>query len=158
MNLYKTNFNVLKSVNEVNNIVKALVHKKNIEISVNCSDENIEIYADEQKFHQIMYNLLSNAIKFTDENGKVIVGIKNEKDKLCVYVKDNGIGIDPKFHGKIFAKFQQIDNSYTRKQGSTGLGLTITKELIEMHGGKIFLQSKVNEGTTFTFEIPLKEQ
>jgi signal transduction histidine kinase len=158
MNLYKNNFNVYRAVNEVNNIIKALANKKNIEITIECKDENIEIYADEQKFHQIMYNLLSNAIKFTDEGGKVEAGISTKKGNLVVYVRDNGIGIEEKYHGKIFAKFQQVDSSYTRKQGSTGLGLAITKELIELHNGKIFIDSQINKGTTFTFELPLNEK
>lgn len=156
MKLCKEKFNALNSVNEVCNVVRAIANKKNISISINCEDENIEIKADEQKFHQIMYNLLSNAIKFTEKDGNVNVDIYQDKDYLRVSVQDNGIGIEEKYHGKIFAKFQQVDSSYTRKQSSTGLGLTITKELVEMHGGKIWLQSKVNEGTTFTFEIPLR--
>jgi len=70
-------------------------------------------------------------------------------------VKDTGIGIDPKYHGKIFAKFVQLDSAYTKKESSTGLGLTITKELVELHNGKISLISEINNGSTFIVEIPL---
>ena len=79
------------------------------------------------------------------------------KEKNCfrLAVHDNGIGIDPKYHGKIFAKFVQLDSAYTKKESSTGLGLTITKELVELHGGKISLISEINNGSTFIVEIPL---
>ena len=70
-------------------------------------------------------------------------------------VHDNGIGIDEKYHGKIFAKFVQLDSAYTKKESSTGLGLTITKELVELHGGKISLISEINNGSTFIVDIPL---
>ena len=157
MKLYKTDFIIYEAINETINITRALADKKNISVENTCIDKDLKLNADKQKFQQIMYNLLSNAVKFTDENGKIEVGINHIKNKVQVYVKDNGIGIDPKYHGKIFAKFQQVDNSYTRKQSSTGLGLTITKELVELHDGKIWIQSEVNKGTTFTFELPLKQ-
>ena len=69
-------------------------------------------------------------------------------------IHDNGIGIDKKYHGKIFAKFVQLDSAYTKKESSTGLGLTITKELTELHGGKISVKSEVNNGSDFIVEIP----
>ena len=111
--------------------------------------------ADSQKFNQILYNLLSNAIKFTNENGNIEIGIKELENSVQVYVKDDGIGIDKKYHGKIFGKFEQVDSSQYGKGASTGLGLTITKELIEMHNGKIWVESRIHNGTTFTFELPL---
>ena len=110
---------------------------------------------DAQKINQVLYNLLSNAVKFTKENGNIEVGLKNNKAAIQIYVKDDGIGIDKKYHGKIFGKFEQIDNSYTGKYASTGLGLTITKELIELHNGKIWLESSPDKGTTFIFELPV---
>jgi len=158
MKLCKEYFNITQVTKESVNIVTPLANKKNISIKVISEDENLEIYADQQKYQQIMYNLLSNSIKFTDDNGFVEVKIEASENVARVHVKDNGIGIDPKYHGKIFAKFQQVDSSYTRKQSSTGLGLTITKELIELHGGKIWIESKLNEGTTFTFELPVNER
>ena len=76
------------------------------------------------------------------------------KINLIPFHYDNGIGIDKKYHGKIFAKFVQLDSAYTKKESSTGLGLTITKELVELHGGKISLISEINNGSTFIVEIP----
>lgn len=157
MQIYKKNFVVYSAVYEVLNVVSAILDKKNIVIKIICEDKNIEIFADYRKFQQILYNLLSNAAKFTPENGKIEIGISKSDNNLKIYVKDNGIGIDIKFHEKIFLKFQQVDNSYTRKQGSTGLGLTITKELVEMHNGKIWIESNPGKGATFFILLPLNQ-
>ncbi|MDD3593876.1 MAG: GAF domain-containing sensor histidine kinase [Candidatus Gastranaerophilales bacterium] len=154
MKIIKLKFDAKRSILEVINVVNSLALKKEITIFTKLPAAKIEVTADEQKFDQIMYNLLSNAIKFTDKKGKIEVGIKKSKNKILFYVKDNGIGIDEKYHGKIFGKFEQVDSSYSSKYSSTGLGLTITKELVEMHGGKIWLESRLNNGTTFWFELP----
>ena len=100
--------------------------------------------------------MLSNAIKITKENGKIETGYTKKGDSVEIYVKDNGIGIDKKYHGKIFAKFVQLNNIYSKKDSSTGLGLTITKELVELHGGKITFESKVDVGSTFYVTHPLE--
>lgn len=155
MSLNKTNFNVTLAIDEVLNIVRSLAAKKEIKIKKSFAYESQEVFADFKKFQQIMYNLLSNAIKYTSDNGNIEVGFDTYEDKVTFYVKDDGVGIDPKYHGKIFAKFQQVENIYTKSESSTGLGLTITKEFIEMHNGKIWVESKTNEGTTFFFELPI---
>ena len=130
-----------------------LALKKGISINADV-DNDFEVYADYQKIQQILYNLVSNAIKYSPENDIVdIAAISNDKC-FKIAVHDNGVGIDPKYHGKIFAKFVQLDNAYTKKESSTGLGLTITKELAELHGGKVSIISEVNNGSTFIVEIP----
>lgn len=154
MSLNKSSFDVELAVDEVLNITRSLADKKNITFKKDYYHSKILINADFKKLQQILYNLLSNAIKYTNPNGEIEIGFTKDKDKVRFFVKDNGIGIEEKYHGKIFAKFQQIENVYTKKESSTGLGLTITKEFVEMHGGKIWLESKVNEGTTFIFELP----
>ena len=155
MQLSKEIFNVKSAVDEALNIVSPLLVQKKQNIKFECKDKFFEISADRRKFHQILYNLISNAIKFTPENGIIeIIAVKDGKN-LRLSVKDNGIGIAPEFHEKIFGKFQQVDSSYSTKQGSTGLGLTITKELVKLHGGKIFLESKLSKGATFTFTLPV---
>ena len=77
-----------------------------------------------------MYNLVSNAIKYSPENDEIEIAVAHSGNSFQIAVHDNGIGIDPKYHGKIFAKFVQLDSAYTKKESSTGLGLTITKELL----------------------------
>lgn len=155
MRILKSELDICLIIREVVNIVKSLADKKSITLKCNIPDSPVVIMADSQKFNQILYNLLSNAIKFTNENGNIEIGIKELENSVQVYVKDDGIGIDKKYHGKIFGKFEQVDSSQYGKGASTGLGLTITKELIEMHNGKIWVESRIHNGTTFTFELPL---
>jgi len=156
MRLLKINLNITLLIQEALNIVKSLAAKKNIKLTAKMPDEPVFIMADAQKFNQIMFNLLSNAIKFTNENGNIEVGVAVLEDKVQIYVKDDGVGIDPKYHGKIFGKFEQVENTHSNKYASSGLGLTITKELIEMHEGRIWLERKLNNGTTFAFELPIE--
>lgn len=153
MKIVKSTFPISRAINEVCNILLPLAQKKNIHLDAQMQYD-FEVFADYQKIQQILYNLISNAIKYSPENNQVdIAVIKGEKD-FKIAVHDNGIGIDPKYHGKIFAKFVQLDSAYTKKESSTGLGLTITKELVELHGGKISLISEINNGSTFIVEIP----
>lgn len=149
-------YNLQTSFNEVVNIVRPLANKKRIKLEKSAKDF-VEIEADYQKIQQILYNLLSNAIKFTPEDGEIHIGYTVDKKHVTMFVKDNGIGIDKKYEGKIFAKFVQLNNIYSKKESSTGLGLTITKELVELHNGKIHFESVVGEGTTFFVKLPLTQ-
>lgn len=155
--LVRSTFHISRALNEVCNILEPLAIKKSITLN-KILDEDFEVYADYQKIQQILYNLVNNAIKFSPENGQVDIEGKNEGDVFSIKVHDNGIGIDKKYHGKIFAKFVQLDSAYTKKESSTGLGLTITKELVELHGGKISIMSEVNNGSTFIVSIPLLKE
>ena len=151
--IVKSTFMISRAVDEVMNILSPLANKKQISLIRNFT-EDFEVYADYQKIQQILYNLVSNAIKFTPEHGQVSILAKLGQDNFKLVVHDTGIGIDEKYHGKIFAKFVQLDSAYTKKESSTGLGLTITKELAELHGGKISVISEINNGSTFIVEIP----
>lgn len=153
MKIVKSTFPISRAVLEVSNILAPLSDKKNIKLNI-ALPEDFEIFADYQKIQQILYNLISNAIKFSPENDVVEIAVVKTASSYQIAVHDNGIGIDKKYHGKIFAKFVQLDSAYTKKESSTGLGLTITKELVELHGGKISLISEVNNGSTFIVEIP----
>ena len=153
MKVVKSRFWISRGVNEVSNLLMPLANKKGISIVANIP-EDFEVFADYQKIQQILYNLVSNAIKYSPENDEVEISVTCDNDSYRITVHDNGIGIDPKYHGKIFAKFVQLDNAYTKKESSTGLGLTITKELVELHEGKISLVSEVNNGSTFIVDIP----
>ncbi len=141
-----------RTIEEVINILEPLYKNKNIKVEFISNYDGI-IKADYQKFQQILYNLLSNAIKYTQEGGKIeIISTTCDKDYI-LKIKDNGIGIDKKYHNKIFKKFIHLNNIYTKNQSSTGLGLTITKELVKLHNGKITLESELNKGTTFIMEF-----
>lgn len=153
MKIVKSAFWISRAVDEVCNILSPLAQKKNINLD-KVMEVDFEVFADYQKIQQILYNLVSNAIKYSPENNTVEISVSTDDDSFKISVHDNGIGIDKKYHGKIFAKFVQLDSAYTKKESSTGLGLTITKELVELHGGKISLISEVNNGSTFIVEIP----
>lgn len=154
--LNKTKFNLFLCVNEVLNILKPLYSEKNINIQ-NLIDENIEVFADYQKLQQIFFNLLSNAIKFTREDGEIKVFAKLSTKNIMISVADNGIGIAKENHKRIFKKFEQIASNEGGSTNSTGLGLTITKELVKLHGGTITLESELNEGAEFKIKLPLGE-
>lgn len=153
MNVNYSKFDLNMSINEVINVIKPLSQKKNITLACDIKP-NIELEADYQKIQQILYNLLSNAIKFTPNNGQISIITEFEDDFVTIKIKDTGIGIDSKYLGKIFGKFVQLHSVYTKKESSTGLGLTITKELVELHKGKIYVESKINEGSTFIVKLP----
>ena len=157
MSLNYMNFDVKSSLEEVLNVVRTLAEKKNISIKKDYPNESIQVCADFKKFQQIVYNLLSNAIKYNNKNGEINISFSFDDTNLRVAVQDSGVGIAKENHEKIFEKFQQVENIYTKTESSTGLGLTITKEFVEMHGGRIWLESKLDEGATFIFEIPLKQ-
>ena len=154
MKIVKSTFPISRAITEVCNILLPLAQKKNIHINAAMSYD-FEVFADYQKIQQILYNLVSNAIKFSPKDDEIEIAVVHGEKSFKIAVHDNGVGIDPKYHGKIFAKFVQLDNAYTKKESSTGLGLTITKELVELHAGKISLISEVNNGSTFIVEIPL---
>ncbi len=153
MKIVKSVFWISRAVDEVTNILLPLAQKKNIKL-LKIMQVDFEVFADYQKIQQILYNLISNAIKYSPENNTVDITVSADNEKFKIAVHDNGIGIDKKYHGKIFAKFVQLDSAYTKKESSTGLGLTITKELVELHGGKISVISEINNGSTFIVEIP----
>ena len=116
-----------------------------------------KVLADFDKTHQIMTNLIDNAAKYSQENTKIEISVKNSEDNSFVEVaiKDHGVGIPKEFIGKIFNKFMRIDNPLTREAQGTGLGLYITKALVESMGGKISVTSKENNGSTFTVSFPI---
>lgn len=111
-------------------------------------------HADEDRLSQILFNLVGNAIKFTAA-GEVRVGAHSEGTLLAVTVSDTGIGIPADKHDRIFMAFEQADGSTAREYGGTGLGLSVTKSLVELHGGTISVESRAGEGSTFTFTLPV---
>jgi CheY-like chemotaxis protein/signal transduction histidine kinase len=133
--------------------------QKNIQLSSNIANDCPEtIYTDSQRLHQILKNLVSNAIKFT-EKGTVRVDIRKHSDESLIFsVTDTGIGVSEDKQMAIFEAFQQADGGTSRKYGGTGLGLSISKELAKLLGGEIKLQSKVNQGSTFSLIIPIEIQ
>lgn len=139
-------------IKDIVTVLKSLAEKKNISIKTKLSA--VIITADLKRFKQIIYNLLSNAIKYTADGGKIIIHSDINKDQLVISIEDTGIGICKEDYDKIFAQFKQIDSSYTRNQEGSGLGLSLTKKLIELHGGSIYFESELNKGSRFWFVLP----
>ena len=107
---------------------------------------------------QILYNLLSNAVKFTPEDGKVEIEAFLQGDFVQIRIRDNGIGIREADQERVFVEFEQVDNSYQRLYEGTGLGLPLTKKLVEMHGGQIFLMSREGHGTELVVTLPVNAE
>jgi two-component system, OmpR family, sensor histidine kinase VicK len=124
------------------------------EILFTTSSDKIFVYIDDPKFMQVINNLFSNAIKFTHDNGIISLDLKEQEDTVLITVKDNGIGIPPKYHKELFDKFTRARREGLRGEPSTGLGMSIIKTIVEWHNGRIWFESEVNVGTTFYIEIP----
>lgn len=152
----KTVFNLNELLDEVVTFFSPMVNQKNLTLLYieNQSFEQLKIKGDAVKLRQILINLIGNAIKFT-EKGTVELDIKTSDDRIIFNIIDTGIGIDPSLHTAIFDRFRQVELTYSRKYGGTGLGLSLAKSYIEMMGGTISVNSIPGEGSTFRFDIPL---
>src|SRR5207253_581697 len=106
--------------------------------------------------HSSGRHLLTNAVKFTPDGGRIDVNARREEDNVVIAVHDTGIGIAAQDQAAVFEEFRQVGRDYTNKQEGTGLGLTLTKKFVELHGGRIWLESEPGKGSTFTFTIPVK--
>jgi signal transduction histidine kinase len=117
------------------------------------------VLIDKDRIMQVLTNLVNNAIKFTPENGAIEVKASRDKkpDFIRITIKDTGPGIMEEDFEKIFEKFKQVDNILTREAGGTGLGLPICKNIIEYHGGKIWVESEFGHGSSFIFTLPIVE-
>jgi two-component system CheB/CheR fusion protein len=135
-----------------------MVSKKKIEMSLEIAEDLPNIEADELKVKEIIYNLLSNAVKFTPEGGKIGMRASTRKadSEIEVVVRDTGIGIAPENMEKIFEGFFRVDTPYSRVTEGTGLGLPLSKKLVELHGGKLSVESEgLNRGTSVRFTLPI---
>ncbi len=111
---------------------------------------------DERKIKQVLLNLLSNAVKFTPEGGRISLKGGRRDGAIEIAVTDTGVGIAPEDQAAIFEEFRQVGSDETRKQEGTGLGLTLAKKFVELHGGRIWVESELGRGSTFTFTLPLR--
>src|SRR5690606_15264878 len=118
------------------------------------SHEEIFMEVDDHKFMQVINNLISNAIKFTFDGGIISVSIEEKQDSVLFTVADNGIGIPPKYHNGLFERFTEARRLGLKDEPSTGLGMSIIKTIVEWHNGRIWFDSKENEGSSFFIELP----
>jgi PAS domain S-box-containing protein len=161
-------FSVGTALDDVQRIAEPLALAKRIGLTVESCDDLPRLIADRPKVKQILYNLVSNAIKFTPEGGSVVVAARAmdhrpkpllppewDAEGIVISVADTGIGIGPDDLERVFLEFEQLDSSYARQQEGTGLGLALTRRLVELHGGRIWVESEVGRGSTFSFVLPL---
>jgi signal transduction histidine kinase len=145
-------------VSQLTALNESLVQRKGLELTTEVPGELEPITADREKIAHVMGNLIGNAIDFTPSGGRVWVRaqcVDGAFGREClVEVGDTGIGIDPEHHELVFREFAQVDASASRQHHGTGLGLTIARKLVELHGGRIWLESKLGEGSRFFFTIP----
>lgn len=132
--------------------------KYNVQLVYDNQVENINVWMDENRMHQVMANIISNAIKYSPKNEKVFVQLKYNNDQIKISVTDKGHGIPEEFQGKVFEEFTQSDSSDTRAVGGTGLGLSITKVIVEAHKGSIDFQTEIGVGTTFNIYLPFHKE
>ena len=133
-----------------------LARSKGIDLIVDPEVEELTISCDKLDIERCIVNLIGNAIKFTEEEGTITVSIDELEDKVKIAVKDTGVGIDEKYHKSIFDRFGQVYDVSSEEFGGSGLGLTLTKNLINLHGGEISVVSKVGEGSEFIILLPIK--
>ena len=152
---HKSILNIQDICKEIVTLFQPKAQNKNLKLEcrVDLKDSQTSIFLDETRLKQVLTNLTGNAIKFT-HFGYVRVGCSLDGNNLLFFVEDSGIGIDPKQHKLIFERFRQADGSTIRDYGGTGLGLSISKAIVELMGGKIWLDSTFGQGTTFYFTLP----
>jgi PAS domain S-box-containing protein len=148
-------FSPRRALEEVCSVVKPLVAEKKITLATEVAAEFDTVLLDPLRFKQILYNLLSNAVKFTDEGGRVSVRVApNGGGMFSVVVEDTGIGISPEDLHRLFREFEQLDIGPGRRYQGSGLGLSLTKKLVELHGGTVEVASELGHGSTFTVRLP----
>ena len=154
LTLSLSDYSLNSVIRTVFSAVEPLANQKQIRLKIEVAPELPLGRGDEQRLTQVLLNLVGNAIKFTDL-GEVSITGSAANGSFTVAVRDTGPGISTTDQAKLFQEFQQADNSITRKKGGTGLGLAISKRIIEMHGGKIWVDSVAGQGSTFSFALPI---
>ena len=148
-------FDLAAKFNIIRNLLSPIASRKNIKIEIEVDNKLKSIRADEKRFVQIMYNLVDNAIKFSYEKGLVKIEARNKGNLVEITVKDTGIGIEAEDQNKLFKPFSQIDPFSSKRSQGTGLGLSLVKQIVHLHGGYIWFRSNPGKESTFAFTIPL---
>ena len=154
MELDRTEFDLAAAVADAMTLIRERAQQHAITLGLDAAPRLGNILADERKFKQILLNLLSNAVKFTPDGGRIDVKATRDADGIQVAVRDTGIGIAPEDRDAVFEEFRQVGRDYMSKHEGTGLGLALCKRLVELHGGRIWLESTPGHGSTFYFTLP----
>jgi signal transduction histidine kinase/DNA-directed RNA polymerase alpha subunit len=156
MELEMATFDLPLAIDNARTFVRERATKHGITLDVDVDERLGEYVGDERKIKQILLNLLSNAVKFTPEGGRIGINARQVNGSLEISVSDTGIGIAPEDQPKIFEEFRQVGSDYSHKVEGTGLGLTLAKKFVELHGGRIWVTSELGKGSTFSFTLPRK--
>lgn len=150
--------NVHQLLTNVANYIQPLMDRNRQAFIYDITEAPLYAWADEERLQQVILNLLVNASKFSPEESKIILKGKKDSDSLIVQIEDNGPGVSEEYQKKIFKPYQRYDTGNRECMSGLGLGLSLCKSIVELHGGKIWLQSEKGEGTVFTFTVPLKNR
>ena len=156
MELEVAAFDLPLAIDNARTFVRERVTKHGITLDVAVDERLGEFTGDEREIKQTLLNLLSNAVKFTPEGGRVGINAKRTDGAVEISVGDTGIGIAPEDQPKIFEEFRQVGSDYAHKSEGTGLGLTLAKKFVELHGGRIWVESEVGKGSKFSFTLPIR--
>ena len=151
-------FRLADVVEQVTRLNESLLAKKGLKLELHLPPDLPPLFADREKVAHVLGNLLGNAIDFTPAGGCVWVRAKADRGELVAEVGDTGIGIASEYHEFVFEEFAQVDASAARQHHGTGLGLTIAQKLVELHGGRIWVESELGGGSRFYFTIPYSEE
>jgi signal transduction histidine kinase len=155
MELEVTTFYLPDAIENALLLIRERASRHGIKLDRAIDDRLGDFIGDERKVKQILVNLLTNAVKFTPEGGQIKVEARSGDNAVIVSVTDTGIGIAKEDQEVIFEEFRQASGNYAQKREGTGLGLTLTRKFVEMHGGKIWVESEPGKGSTFTFTLPI---
>ncbi len=154
MELELATFDLPLAIDNARTFVRERATKHGIGLDVTVDERLGDFVGDERKIKQVLLNLLSNAVKFTPEGGRIGINARQVDGSVEISVSDTGIGIAPEDQPKIFEEFRQVGSDYAHKVEGTGLGLTLAKKFVELHGGRIWVESEVGKGSTFSFTLP----
>lgn len=158
--LLKLNYSCINIVEVVENVVQRVsetIKYKQLSFIFDTDAEEKYMMADIENIERVLLNILSNAVKFTDNGGKIFVDVILKDNSVEISVTDTGIGIENRYLDNIFNRFSQVDKSLSRKAEGSGIGLKLSKAIIEAHGGSINVFSKINKGSTFIIKLPCKK-
>lgn len=160
LNINKEPFDIVKLIKGVYDLLEIKAKKRNVSLLFNKHyDYPIMVIGDEERYEQVLTNLIVNSIKYGKIGGSTVVNIENFDDqKILVKVTDNGEGIKEKYQSRLFERFYRVDQSRSRDQGGSGLGLSIVKHIVEAHGEQIFVESEYKKGSTFSFTLEKAEK
>ena len=154
MKVELSSFNIISIINNVFEMLEIQASKKNISLVIDSKKKKINVFADQEKIHQVLTNLIENSIKYGKKNGTTEISVENLIDnKLIVRITDNGKGIKKEHFERLFERFYRIDSSGSRSTGGSGLGLAIVKHIIDAHNEKIYVESDFGVGSEFSFSI-----